>query len=238
MFLEERYEKIVERVELEGRVTVKALAKEFKVTEDCIRKDLRELESREKLKRVYGGAIIQRAHQEIKTIEERKNINIDMKQKIAKNAISLIKDHEIIFLDTSTNNLEIAKALNNEKKKLTIITNMIEIVFEVKKNPNIRLICVGGEFNHEVGAIVGSAADRYIKNFTYDIAFIGACGINQELGYISTANLEDGATKKSIIESSKRSYLVTEKEKFNYDEFYKFADLEEITGIITEEGLL
>ena len=143
-----------------------------------------------------------------------------------------------IFLDTSTNNLEISKELNKSKKKVTVVTNMIEIVSELKNSPYIKLISVGGEFNKEVGAIVGAAADRYIKHFTYDKAFIGVCGINKETGYISTLDLEDGTTKKTIIECSNKSYLVMEKEKFNYDEFYKFASLDDIAGIVTEEGVM
>ena len=65
MFLEERYEKIIELIEEKGRVKVKDLSNLFSVTEDCIRKDLKELESRGHLKRVYGGAIAQRNHIEI-----------------------------------------------------------------------------------------------------------------------------------------------------------------------------
>ena len=71
-FLEERYEKIVERVELEGRVTVKDLAKEFKVTEDCIRKDLRELESREKLKRCLVGLLFKEPFKKLKQLRKEK----------------------------------------------------------------------------------------------------------------------------------------------------------------------
>lgn len=238
MFLEERYERIIEKIQLEGRVRVKDLAKDFNVTEDCIRKDLKELENRSKLKRVYGGAIINRTHEDIKTIEERRNINIDEKKKIAKNAADLVNNGEIIFLDTSTNNLEIAKELYKSNKKIVVITNMLEIVFELRNNSNIKVISVGGEFNNEVGAIVGAAADRYIRNFTYDKAFIGVCGINKETGFISTVNLEDGLTKKTIIECTNKSYLVMEKEKFNYDEFYKFAKLDEIEGIVTEDEII
>ena len=238
MFLEERYNEILNRIENEGRVTVKELSKEFKVTEDCIRKDLRELEMRQKLKRVYGGAIGLRTHNDIKPIDERKNINVEMKRKIARNAVDIIKEGEIIFLDTSTNNLEIAKVIKECNMKLVIVTNMIEIIFELRKCSNIKTICVGGQFNTEVGAVVGAAADRYIKSFTFDKAFIGACGINKETGFISTTSLEDGNTKKTIIECSNKSYLVTEKEKFNYDEFYRFAKLEDIAGIITEDEIM
>lgn len=237
MFLEERYERIIDKVHDEGRVRVKDLAKEFNVTEDCIRKDLRELEERKELKRVYGGAILNRGHNDIKTIDERKNINLEKKELIAKNAVNIIEDGDIIFLDISTNNLEMAKVLNESNLRITVVTNMIEIILKLKSNKNIRVICIGGEINNEVGAIVGAAADRYIKKFIYDKAFIGTCGINEEKGHISTVNLEDGTTKKTIIECSNKSYLVMEKEKYNYDEFYKFASLKDITSIITEEGI-
>lgn len=234
MFLEERYSKIVELINTHGRVTVKDLAKKFEVSEDCIRKDLRELENRGELKRVYGGAIVNRSHSDIKTVDERKNINMDIKKKIAKNALEVIEDGDIIFLDVSTINLEIARGLKKSSINITVVTNMIEIVMELKKCSNIKIITVGGEFNTEVGAVIGAAADRYIKKFTYDKCFIGVCGINREGGYVSTINLEDGNTKKTVIECSNKSYLVMEEEKFNYDEFYKFAKLDEISGIITQ----
>jgi len=238
LFLEERYGKIIDIIKINGRVKVKELSKLFEVTEDCIRKDLKELESRGYLIRVYGGAITQKNHIDIKNIDERKNINTQEKKLIALKAIDLIEDKDIVFLDVSTINLEIAKELNNTNKSVTIVTNMIEIVLELRMNNNIKVICIGGEFNKEIGAIVGAAADRYIRNFTYDKAFIGLGGINKEAGYVSTINLEDGDTKKTIIECSTKIYLVMEKEKFNYDEFYKFATLEEITAIITEDSII
>lgn len=238
MFLEERYEKIIDCIEKEGRVKVKDLSNKFKVTEDCIRKDLRELENRGKLKRVYGGAIIQRGHIEIKPVDERININTEKKKKVATRAIELIEDGDIIFLDVSTSNLEIAKLLSQKDIKLTIVTNMIEIVLELRKNNNIRVISVGGEFNKYVGAIIGAAANAYIRQFRFDKSFIGVCGINMETKNVSTIDIEDGTTKSTIIECSNKSFLVTENEKFNYDDFYKFTSIQDVTGIITEEELI
>ncbi len=119
MFLEERYSKIIELVNKNGRVAVKDLAKEFEVSEDCIRKDLRELENRKKLKRVYGGAIVNRGHSDIKSVDERKNVNTEIKKQIAENAIDIIEEKDIIFLDVSTINLEIAKKLKDSQIKIT-----------------------------------------------------------------------------------------------------------------------
>lgn len=150
MFLQERYTKIIEQVNLNGRVTVKDLSVQFGVSEDCIRKDLRELENRNELKRVYGGAIVNRNHSDIKTVDERKNINIEIKKKIVENALQLIEEGDIIFLDTSTINLEISKEIKKRCMKITVVTNMIEIVLELKKCIATRVITVGGQFNEFV----------------------------------------------------------------------------------------
>jgi len=238
LFLEERYEKIIELLEKKGRVTVKELSQTFNVTEDCIRKDLRELENRGNLKRVYGGAMIQRNHSDIKPLDERKNINIDAKRSAALRAVDLIEEGDIIFLDVSTTNLEMAKILNKMDIKVTVVSNMLEIILELRKNPTIRTISIGGEFNKEVGAIVGAAANRYISEFTFDKAFIGVCGVNMDTGNISTLDLEDGNTKKTIIKCSNKSYVLMENEKFNYDEFFKFASITDISSIITEQCII
>lgn len=238
MFLEERYENIIKEINKVGRVSVKNLAMEFNVSEDCIRKDLKELEKRKELKRVYGGAISVRKHMEIKPINERKIINIEKKQNIARKALGLIKESDIIFLDVSTINLEIAKMLKNEEKNITVFSNMLQIILELSECKNIDTICIGGEFNKKIGAVVGTTTNEYIKKFTYDKSFIGVCAVNRETGFISNANLEEGNTKRTIIDNSKESYLVMEREKFNYEEFYKFAKIDDVTAIITEDEII
>ena len=228
MFLEERYDKIIKMVEDKGRMSVKDLSSIFKVTEDCIRKDLRELEKRGKVKRVHGGAITNRSHNDIKHINERKEINSGKKQEIAKRAFNEIEDGDIVFLDVSSINLELAQIIGSGSKKVIVVSNMPQVstVLNDSKD-NITLIIVGGEFNKKVGAMIGAFTNQYISQFTFDKSFVGVCGINEETGWISTLNMEDGATKKTIIDNSNKSYLVMEEEKYNYDEFYKFAKLDE-----------
>lgn len=236
MFLEERYDKIVSMVEDKGRMSVKDLASIFKVTEDCIRKDLRELEKCGKIKRVHGGAITNRSHNDIKHINERRDINNTKKREIAKKAFNEIEDGDIIFLDVSSINLELAEIIKSSSKRIVVVSNMPQVVDKLNdSNENITIIIVGGEFNKRVGAMIGAFTNQYISQFTFDKSFIGVCGINEETGNISTLFMEDGATKKTIIDNSNKSYLVMEEEKYNYDEFYKFAKLEDVSGIITED---
>ncbi len=128
MFLEERYDKIVGMVEDKGRMSVKDLASIFKVTEDCIRKDLRELEKCGKIKRVHGGAITNRSHNDIKHINERRDINNTKKREIAKKAFNEIEDGDIIFLDVSSINLELAEIIKSSSKRIVVVSNMPQVV--------------------------------------------------------------------------------------------------------------
>ena len=114
---------------------------------------------------------------------------------------------------------------------------MIEIISILKESDFAKVICIGGEFHKEAGGIIGSAANNCIQRFTFDKSFIGACGINSETGYLSITHFEDGNTKHTIIKNSNKNYIVLESSKYNYDEFYKFASLDEITAVITKKEI-
>jgi Transcriptional regulators of sugar metabolism len=118
MFTEERLEAILNLLNEEGKVKVKELSQRFNVTEDCIRKDLKQLEHSGSLKRTYGGAIQVRQSSNLYDISEREKIDISTKSIISKKAVDLIEDRETIFLDISTINILIAKALLTTQKRV------------------------------------------------------------------------------------------------------------------------
>ncbi len=235
MFAHERQQEIMNILNSNGKVKVKELSLIFSVTEDCIRKDLRGLESKGLLKRTYGGAMKVRQAAKEMTIFERKNINIPSKTKIAKKAFDLINDKETIFLDISTTNIILANILADSNKSLTVITNMLDIVKILSKNQNINIVSTGGVFNKNLDGYTGSTAIEFINNYKFNKAFVGSCGIDIFEHSITTFDIEDGNTKKAIINSSKKTYLVMEKYKFDYDGVYKFALIDDIHGIIIDE---
>ncbi|MCJ7688540.1 MAG: DeoR/GlpR family DNA-binding transcription regulator, partial [Clostridiaceae bacterium] len=124
MFAEERIEKIIDKLNANQKVVVKDLSKNFNVTEDCIRKDLKILEKQGILKRTYGGGVLIRQDAPHNDILIRKNINLEGKQKIAEKAFELIQQRETIFLDISSTNILIAERIAKGNKKLIVITNM------------------------------------------------------------------------------------------------------------------
>ena len=111
MFLEERQEMIMNMLARDGKVRVRDLSEKFKVTEDCIRKDLGALEKRGKLKRTYGGAVRIRENSHMIEVSKHRNTDVEAKRRIAQAAVRLIHEKDMVFLDISTSNLAIAELL-------------------------------------------------------------------------------------------------------------------------------
>ena len=118
MFLEERQELIVRMVERDGKVKVKELSAKFKVTEDCIRKDLGSLERQGRLKRTYGGAVKLTQSVHMIEVSRHRHMDVEAKRRIAQAAVSLIHDKDMVFLDVSTSNLAIAVLLMKSDRDL------------------------------------------------------------------------------------------------------------------------
>lgn len=236
MFAEERQNQIVALVNKHGSVRVKELSERFEVTEDSIRKDLTLLEKKGFLRKTYGGAMKVRVNVHDLTVSQRKEKNIEEKQRIAAKAVELIKDGDVVFLDISTANLELAKLLVKSSMNITVVTNMVDIMLEFMVPTSVRLIFIGGVFNRSRDGFVGSFTDKQLSEFRFDIAFMGTVGVDVFGNAVSTYMVEDGITKSTVMEVSKAAYMILETRKFNTDGTYKYARIDDFCGAIMDSA--
>lgn len=234
MFTQERRDYILKELNETGKVTVKNLSSKYKVTEDCIRKDLKSLENEGKLKRTYGGAILSRDYPLQRDVIDRRMIHLEEKRIIANKAASMVKDGEAVFLDVSTTNIIVAKLLAEQHKKLIVVSNMIDILQALAVSSLITAVGTGGTVYSSINGFMGIAAAHAISRYSFDLAFIGSCGIDITDSTITTLGEEDGLTKKAAIDASRHKFVVMESEKFYYNECYKFAHFDDINGIISD----
>ena len=226
MFVEERHQEILRLLNENEKVKVKELSKRFEVTEDCIRKDLASMEAKNLLKRTYGGAVLpdtlHPGHTNIVSI--RKDKNIKEKRMIAKKAVELIHDGDMIFLDTSTTNIELAREI-------------IERRLEVTVTKNVKFILLGGEFNRSQNGFLGELVLQMMENFRFDISFMGVVGANLYDNAIMTYVPEDGIMKHNAVKKSSKCYLMMESHKFDFKANYVYATFDDVDGVICEDGL-
>lgn len=232
----ERHERIIRQLADKKQVLVKDLAREFSVTEDCIRKDLTQLEKAGQLKRVHGGAISIRSNFYILKARDRAVKDIEEKRAIARGALDMIEEGQTIFLGISSTTLELARLLMRSGKKVTVVTNMISIMTELGSDENQSLYFIGGSLNSGRDGFVGSLADSQIRQFNYDVAFLGAVGIDVVRDQVMTYAVEDGLSKQAVMQQSVRTILLAEKSKFEQDGTYNFARLQNFDKIITGQG--
>lgn len=235
MFTEERQEAILQMLRKHGKVKVRSLSEVFQVTDDCIRKDLKTLEKAGHIKRTYGGAILSGDYPLDRDVIDRRSVNIEKKDIIARKAFDLIRDNETVFLDISTSNIKLARLLAESGRRMVVVSNMIDILQILATSPAITPVGTGGIMYRTVNGFMGSAAIEVIKQYSFDRAFIGTCGLDMTDLSVTTFGVEDGLTKKAAISSSRHIYLVMEKDKFYFNDSYKFAHFDDIDGIITDE---
>lgn len=235
MLARERQNKIVEMVNIEGSVLVKELSELFDVTEDSIRKDLSLLEKKGLLKKTYGGAVKNRVNTHELYVSQRKGKNVEEKKEIARKAFELIEEGDVIFLDISTINIELIKLIVEANLKITVVTNMIDVMLSFTAPSDTNLVFIGGKLNKGRDGFIGSYTNKQIGEFNFDKAFMGTVGVDLERNKVYTYVTDDALTKKTIMDYSEVCYMIMESRKFSREGNYRFANVDDFDGVILEE---
>jgi DeoR family fructose operon transcriptional repressor len=234
MYAEERLREIVDRARTLGRVEVIALAAELEVTPETIRKDLTNLERQGLVRRVHGGAIpITRLAFE-PAVSQRAEQMSEEKDRIAKAALAELPAAGAILLDAGTTTARIAEFLPSDRE-LTVVTNSLPIGLTLSVRPNLHVMVTGGRVRSRTLAGVGDWTGQALSRIRVDVAYIGANGISPEFG-LTTPDQAEAAAKRAMIAASRRSIVVADHTKLGEDYFAKFADLEDIDTVITDDG--
>jgi DeoR/GlpR family transcriptional regulator of sugar metabolism len=210
LLLFERQAEIRRRVS-EGRVIAAALAEEFRVSEDTIRRDLRELAAEGACIRVYGGALPVPAKASDLPLSQRYGASLESKRRLASAMIGFVEPRMTVFLDAGSTNLAAAQLLPDDLD-LTVATHAPHIAAVIMDRPGIRLYMIGGKVDAKVGAAVGTQALRQLETLRPDIAFVGACAIDGAAG-VSAFDADDAAFKQLLIRQSGMKLVAAVNEK-------------------------
>ena len=234
---EERRTRILKTLSEKGRATLSELAAEFGVTEVSIRNDLAGLEEKKLLLRVKGGAVnINNFHDSDDIpVSHKQTLHSREKQLIGQFAASLVKDGESVIIDSGSTTMEVARHLD-PSKKLTIITNALDIAIAMNANDNFQVIVLGGNIRHISYSTVGMIAESSLKSFYCDKLFLGVDSINARDG-ISTPNIEEASLNQAMIASVKEVIAVFDSSKFDRRSFAHIASLDKINTIITDNHI-
>lgn len=234
MLAHQRQEEIVQEVHAKGSVLVKELAKKYNVTEDSIRKDLTTLQKQGLLKKTYGGAVKIKDKLRDIYVSERLGKNLEQKQTLANKAYSCIQEGDMIFLENSTANIELARLIFEAKRNITVVTNMIEILMMATQSNYAKFVFVGGNLNPEKDAFIGSVTNEQISKYHFDKSFVSTVAVDLASERVYNNDVEGALTKKTVVENSERNYLLLESKKLEVEGGYEFALLDQFTRVILD----
>lgn len=232
-FAQERQDAIARALREHGRVEVSALAAQYGVSEDSIRRDLRLLAARGLVQKTHGGAVA--LHAGALPMGERATLNAAPKRAIARAALARVQPQQTLFLDSGSTALALARALaaDGAPRPLTVITASLDVALQLCNDAGVRLVLAGGEWSHETRAFAGTQAEATLRGYCADWAFLGACALHPRLG-LTAAQPGDAALKRAMLESACQRVLLADASKFDLVQPYPVAPLAQLDCVISD----
>lgn len=229
-----RHPEILEIARRVGKVTVEDLAEHFGVTQQTIRRDLTELADAGRLDRVHGGAVLPSGTTNI-GYEERRLLNQEAKQRIAKACAAEIPEDTSIFLNIGTTTEAVAYELLKHRN-LLVVTNNMNVANILVQNPECEIIVAGGTLRRSDGGLVGNLTTETISRFKFDLAIIGCSALDHD-GDLLDFDIQEVGVSQAIIRQSRRTFLIADNSKFSRTAPARITSLSNLDAIFTDKPL-
>ena len=231
LLLHERQSIIRKRLADRGRVIAADLAQEFSISEDTIRRDLREMAAAGLCKRVYGGALPATLDED-NSLLNRLSIKPERKDALAKAAVTVFRAGMTLFIDAGTTNLAIAQAIP-DGLALTVITNAPVIAASLLDRRNIDVIMIGGPLERKSGGVLGAKAMQDAATFHPDLCVLGSCGIDLDSG-VTASFYEEAEFKRFIALQSRQVMAAVTNDKLGVPTPFAVIPLAQCNPVIIE----
>ena len=235
MNIQERRQFILDRMVADGMVKVADIAEAAGVTQTTIRKDLTELESKGLLYRAYGTALPTADQVMDISMNTKKLINYDPKQKIAVAAAKLIESNDSIIISSGSTTAVFADQIK-PKGRLNVVSTSVSISAKLGEIPGITVMQVGGTLYSNTLSTVGIEAARSLQNVHCAKAFVGVEGFDPEFG-ITCGTVEEAELTQQMIQSSSRLIVLSDSTKYGQKGFGRICGMELIDILITDSRL-
>ncbi|AIR66043.1 DeoR/GlpR family DNA-binding transcription regulator [Cedecea neteri] len=230
MLANQRKQLILEQLQAEGQVLSKNLSRRFDISEDTIRRDLRELAAEGHLQRVHGGALP--SSSAVATFSERKSLKTGAKAKIARKGAELISAGQVVMIDGGTTTSELINCLPDDLR-ITVVTHSPSVALGLVDKPFIEVILIGGRLYKHSIVTVGAAAIEGISNIHADIFFMGVTGIHPEAG-LTTGDYEEACIKRAFSGRAAETVVLASPEKINTASSFVIGDVGLINTVVID----
>ena len=233
MLTSQRKALITRRLMQDGEIVAKTLAAELDLSEDTIRRDLREMAAEGLLKRVHGGALP--LVPPLPDFAARQAVASDEKAVLGARASDMVKPGQVIFLDGGTTTAALARALPRSFA-FTVVTHSPTIACELERHPTAEIVLIGGRLYKHSMVAMGASALEAIRGLKADLYFMGVTAAHPTHG-LTTGDMEEAATKRIITDNAAATWVLLTAEKLGRASPWKIMPTASATGLIVPGGL-
>lgn len=233
MLTTQRKKLILERLLQDGEVVAKPLSQEWGVSEDTIRRDLRELAQEGKLQRVHGGALPAAAT--VAPLAARQHIAPADKTALGRAGAALVKPGQLVFLDGGTTALQLARHLD-PALHATFVTHSPTVAIELAQKPHLEIIMLGGTLYRHSMVNVGASVIAAAMGMRADVYFMGVTGVHPTAG-LSTGDFEEAAVKRALHASAAETIVLASQDKLGAASPFVIAPLQNIATLLVPAGV-
>lgn len=230
----DRQHEIYLRALRDGSVEVAGLATQFGVTTETIRRDLSELQSQGKVRRVHGGAVpVERATHE-PLVVAREILLPEEKLRIGQAAVAEIPETGTVIVDSGSTLQRFAEAFPAERD-VHVITNSLWSGLTLARRGVQNLTMLGGGVSTNTFAAVDSFTIDMVRSMQVDVLFISCDGLSFRRG-LTTPYRNESMVKRAMIEAARKVVALADHSKLGNGQLYAYADFEDIDVLITDSG--
>ncbi|MWB99614.1 DeoR/GlpR family DNA-binding transcription regulator [Agromyces seonyuensis] len=214
----------------DGRIVAKTVADDLGISEDSIRRDLRELADDGLVQRVYGGALP--VSPAVAPFAERQDVAGGSKSRVARAALRLIRPGSVVILDGGTTAAALARMLPDDLA-FTAITHSPTTALALAAKPAVEIELVGGRLSRHSMVGGGATAIEAIGRLGADLFLLGVTGVHPDAG-LTTGELEDAAVKRALAARAEATWVLASEEKLGAASRCPVLGFEEIDGIVAD----
>jgi DeoR/GlpR family transcriptional regulator of sugar metabolism len=230
MLAAERRDHLLGLLAREGKVVAKDVAANLGISEDSVRRDLRDLAAEGLVQRVYGGALP--VSPAVVGYAARQSVAPDSKREVASLAAGLVRPGGALILDGGTTALAVAQALPPDLA-CTVITHSPTIAVALLDHPQAEIFLLGGRVFKHSAVAYGAAAVEMAQNVSADVCLIGVTGVHPEAG-LTTGDAEEAAMKRALSARAADTYILASSEKIGTASRFRVLPWEKVSGVITD----
>jgi DeoR/GlpR family transcriptional regulator of sugar metabolism len=228
MLTSQRKTLILDILRRDGQVIAKRVAEDLSLSEDTIRRDLREMAAEGLLKRVHGGAMP--LSPELPDFTARQSLSSDAKARLGAKAAGMVKSGQMVFLDGGTTTAEICRHLPRDIA-FTVATHSPTVAAELEHHPSAEVILIGGRLYKHSMVATGAVAMAAISALRPDLFFLGVTAAHPVHG-LSTGDFEEAAIKRHIAACAGETHVLLTQEKLDRVSPCLILGIGDIAGLI------